>query len=127
MRPVPAPALGRDIDDTGEGVAAEYGCRSRQNLDSFDVFDRYKIKIDRIEIGRIDSDAIDKDAGCRNRLGVEPSHIDGLLKFVTQSVVEHDARLILQDFLHGRSAEFVNFFGGYDDDFAGYLGYWLFD
>ena len=119
VRPITAPAFGRDIDYTREGVAAEYGCGSRENLDSFDVFDRYKIKIDRIKIGLINSDAIDEDAGRRNRLGVETSHIDGLLKLVTNSVVEHDAGLILQDFLHGLGAKLVNFFGGYDDNLPG--------
>ncbi len=120
-RPIAAPALGRDIDHAAEGVASEDGSRAGQDLDPFDVFDRYEIEVDRVEIRLVHAHAVDKDTSRRHRLGVEAAQVDGLLKLVADAVVEHHAGLILQNFLNRFPTQFFDLFRSDNDHFARYL------
>src|SRR3972149_254424 len=95
------PPLRADVDYPRQGILAEDGRGTWDDLDPIDILQGNQVIVDLVEVGLIHSYAIHQDCDTGRGSPIEPSKVNRRLKAVPDFIEQHDPRLQREDLLNG--------------------------
>ena len=116
MRPLGSPALGRNVDHTSQSISTKHRGGAGEDFHSLNVLDGDQVEVDGVEVGLVDSYAVDNNDRCCHRLAVKTAHVDGGLEVIANLIIEHHTGLILKRLLYCLCPQRFNIVRGDDND-----------